>query len=57
MKVISDFGTTAVVIAYFLYRDWKFTQRLDTTLATLQKSTNNIEMMLKRNRGDMDDTY
>lgn len=54
VNIISDYGVTVVVLAYFLYRDWKFTQRLDTTLSTLQKSTDNIEMILKQRGGTID---
>lgn len=36
------------VLIYFIVRDWKFTQRLDTTLLTLQKSIDSVEKILKR---------
>lgn len=46
VNLLVNNGTAIIVLAYFLYRDWKFTQRLDTTLATLQKSVDNVEEAL-----------
>lgn len=54
LTLLVNNGTAVVVLAYFLWRDYQFTRRLDTTLATLQKSTNNIEIMLKERRDKND---
>ena len=35
-NLILNTGVTIVVIAYFIYRDFKFMQKLDSTLATLK---------------------
>lgn len=48
VNILVNNGTAIIVLAYFIYRDWKFTQRLDTTLTTLQKSVDNVEKALKR---------
>lgn len=46
VSLIVNNATAVAVLAYFVIRDWKFTERLDTTLATLQKSVENVEEAL-----------
>lgn len=46
-EIIVNNGTAIGILIYFVVRDWKFTQRLDTTLSTLEKSVDNVEKMLK----------
>lgn len=40
-------GTAIAVIIYFIYRDYKFMQSLQTTLATLDKAVKGLEDALR----------
>lgn len=49
VKLIMDSGTTIVILAYFIYRDFKFMNRLDTSLTVLNETVELIkEIELKR---------
>lgn len=49
VKLIMDSGTTIVVLAYFIYRDFKFMNKLDTSLTVLNETVDLIkEIELKR---------
>lgn len=52
VSLIVNNATAVAVLAYFVIRDWKFTERLDTTLATLQKSVENVEEALDHLKKD-----
>lgn len=51
VSIIVNNSTAVVVLAYFIVRDWKFTQRLDTTLSTLQTSVDSLKKLIE-NRGE-----
>lgn len=38
VNIISNSGVTLVMLAYFIYRDLTFQNKLEETLATLQKT-------------------
>lgn len=53
VKLIMDSGTTIVVLAYFIYRDFKFMNKLDTSLTVLNETVDLIkEIELKRKEED-----
>lgn len=52
VSLVVNNATAVAVLAYFVIRDWKFTERLDTTLATLQKSVENVEEALDHLKKD-----
>lgn len=53
VKLIMDSGTTIVILAYFIYRDFKFMNRLDTSLTVLNETVELIkEIELKRKEED-----
>lgn len=53
VKLIMDSGTTIVILAYFIYRDFKFMNRLDTSLTVLNETVELIkEIELKRTEED-----
>ena len=45
VKLIMDSGTTIVILAYFIYRDFKFMNRLDTSLTVLNETVNLIKQI------------
>ena len=50
VKLIMDSGTTIAVLAYFIYRDFKFMNKLDTSLTVLNETVNLIkDIELKKN--------
>ena len=49
VKLIMDSGTTIAVLAYFIYRDFKFMNKLDTSLTVLNETVDLIkDIELKR---------
>ena len=49
VKLIMDSGTTIAVLAYFIYRDFKFMSKLDTSLTILNETVDLIkDIELKR---------
>lgn len=53
VKLIMDSGTTIAVLAYFIYRDFKFMNKLDTSLTVLNETVNLIkDIELKKNEED-----
>ena len=53
VKLIMDSGTTIVILAYFIYRDFKFMNKLDTSLTVLNETVNLIkDIELKKNEED-----
>jgi hypothetical protein len=49
MQAVSQWGVTAVVLAYFIFRDYKFMGTLQTTLQTLVDSVNLLKELIKSN--------
>ena len=50
VKLIMDSGTTIAVLAYFIYRGFKFMNKLDTSLTVLNETVNLIkDIELKKN--------
>lgn len=45
VKLVMDSGTTIVILAYFIYRDFKFMNRLDTSLTVLNETVNLIKQI------------
>lgn len=53
VKLIMDSGTTIAVLGYFIYRDFKFMNKLDTSLTVLNETVNLIkDIELKKNEED-----
>lgn len=49
VKLIMDSGTTIAVLGYFIYRDFKFMSKLDTSLTILNETVDLIkDIELKR---------
>lgn len=42
VSIISNSGVTLVMLAYFIYRDLTFQNKLEETLATLQKTVDMV---------------
>lgn len=36
IQLVKELGVTISVLAYFIYRDWKFMSKLDSTLDVIQ---------------------
>lgn len=47
VSILVNNSTAVAVLAYFIVRDWKFTQRLDTTLSTLQTSVDSLKKLIE----------
>lgn len=47
VSILVNNSTAVTVLAYFIVRDWKFTQRLDTTLSTLQTSVDSLKKLIE----------
>jgi len=45
-QLVSNLGVTVIVIAYFMYRDFKFMTELQKTLTTMNDSLNIINRLL-----------
>lgn len=45
VSIISNSGVTLVMLAYFIYRDLTFQNKLEETLATLQKT---VDMVFRK---------
>ena len=48
ISVITNNGVSIGLLLYFLYRDNKFMNTLNTTLTTLRNTTESIKKMLER---------
>ena len=49
LELIVNYGAAFVVLAYFIYRDFKFMNKLDTSLTVLNETVDLIkEIELKR---------
>ena len=49
-------GVTVVVLAYFIYRDYKFSEKLNSSLTTLNDTTNLIkDLLIKEEREEKKD--
>lgn len=51
VDIAMNSGVTIVMLAYFIYRDITFQNKLEETLATLQKT---VDMVFNRERSDSD---
>lgn len=47
VKLIVDNGTTVLILAYFLYRDYKFMIQLQSTLQTLVDLTKCVHEVVR----------
>ena len=45
-QLVSNLGVTVIVIAYFMYRDYKFMTELHKTLTTMNDSLSIINRLL-----------
>lgn len=52
VDLILNSSTTIVVIAYFIYRDYKFNTKLDESLAVLNETVNLIKDILLKEKED-----
>lgn len=50
IQILSNFGVSAVIIAYFIYRDNKFMSTLDVTLKTLQDSVDTLIKYIEKDK-------
>lgn len=48
MQLVSNFGSTVVVVAYFIYKDIKFNNSFTSLLASLDNSLKNLEKALDK---------
>lgn len=46
-NLITNTGVTVVIIGYFIFRDWKFMDTLQSTLTTLTETVNNLRELIK----------
>ena len=47
IQLFKEVGVTIVVLAYFIYRDWKFMSKLDSTLDVIKEFLKNEEREVK----------
>lgn len=47
VTLIMNSGMTVVIVAYFIYRDFKFMGTLNTTLTTLVDTVNTLKDMVQ----------
>ena len=52
VNLIMNAGTTVVVLAYFIYRDFKFSDKLNSSLTTLNETTDLIKNLLLNEKED-----
>lgn len=50
IQILSNFGVSAVMLAYFIYRDNKFMSTLDVTLKTLQDSVDTLIKYVEKDK-------
>lgn len=50
VNLLMNSGVTIVVLAYFIYRDYKFLSRLDTTLQTLVDTVDTLKQAITNRR-------
>lgn len=57
VNLLVNNGVAVAVIAYFIYRDNKFMNQLQTTLTTLQTSVDSVKQLLEHrySKEDEDD--
>lgn len=55
VNLIMNAGTTVVVLAYFIYRDFKFSDKLNSSLTTLNETTDLIKNLLLNEKEDKRD--
>lgn len=48
VNLIMNAGVTIVIIAYFIFRDYKFMSSLQTTLTTLVDTVNTLKEIVTR---------
>ena len=46
VNLIMNCGSTVVILAYFIYRDYRFSDKLNTSLTTLNETTELIKNIL-----------
>lgn len=53
VNLIMNSSVTIVVLAYFIYRDYKFNDKLNSSLATLNETVNLVkDLLLKEEKED-----
>lgn len=50
VKLIVDNGTTVLILAYFVYRDYKFMIQLQSTLQTLVDLTKCVHEVVRKDK-------
>lgn len=56
VNLFMNAGVTVVVLAYFIYRDYKFSEKLSSSLTTLNDTTNLIkDLLIKEEREEKKD--
>lgn len=56
VNLFMNAGVTVVVLAYFIYRDYKFSEKLNSSLTTLNDTTNLIkDLLIKEEREEKKD--
>ena len=54
VNLIMNAGVTIVIIAYFIFRDYKFMSSLQTTLTTLVDTVNTLKEIVTREEKNME---
>lgn len=52
VNLFTNTGVSIVIIAYFIFRDYKWMGQLNTTLITLVDTVNALKDMIRRDNND-----
>lgn len=52
VNLFTNTGVSIVIIAYFIFRDYKWMGQLNTTLITLVDTVNALKDMIRRNNDE-----
>lgn len=52
VNLFTNTGVSVVIIAYFIFRDYKWMGQLNTTLITLVDTVNALKDMIRRDSND-----
>ena len=52
VNLISNTGVTIVVLAYFIFRDYKFMNKLDNALSTLTNTVDTLKQVVISKGGE-----